>query len=53
MTTKMTAEDRRREWAKLAVRASELTGDRLPPEIYERARGNAERPANSSQPKNR
>lgn len=53
MTTKMTAEDRRREWAKLAVRASELTGDRLPPEIYERARGDAERPASGSKSRNR
>ena len=36
MTTKMTKEDRRREWAKLAVKASEQTGEPLPQDFYER-----------------
>lgn len=36
MTSKMTKEDRRREWAKLAVKASEQTGEPLPQEFYER-----------------
>ena len=36
MTTKMTKEDRQREWAKLAVKASEQTGEPLPNDFYER-----------------
>ena len=36
MTSKMTKEDRRREWAKLAVEASEQTGEPLPQDFYER-----------------
>lgn len=36
MTTKMTKEERRREWAKLAVKASEQTGEPLPQDFYER-----------------
>jgi len=36
MTSKMTKEDRRREWAKLAVKASEQTGEPLPQDFYER-----------------
>ena len=35
MTSKMTKEDRRREWAKLAVKASEQTGEPLPQDFYE------------------
>lgn len=38
MTYKMTAEQRRREWAKLAVLAGAQTGDELPLEIYKLAR---------------
>lgn len=45
MTSKMSADDRRREWAKLAVDASVLTGDQLPPEVYARAQEGQERGA--------
>lgn len=38
MTYKMTADQRRREWAKLAVLAGAQTGDELPSEIYKLAR---------------
>lgn len=38
MSYKMTADQRRREWAKLAVLASKQTGDVLPAEVYELAR---------------
>lgn len=38
MTHKMTADQRRREWAKLAVLAGAQTGDELPSEIYKLAR---------------
>lgn len=38
MTYKMTADQRRREWAKLAVLAGAQTGDKLPSEIYKLAR---------------
>lgn len=36
MTTKITKEERQREWAKLAVKASEQTGEPLPTDFYER-----------------
>lgn len=36
MTTKMTKEERQRKWAKLAVKASEQTGEPLPNDFYER-----------------
>lgn len=36
MTKEMTQEDRRCEWAKLAVKASEQTGEPLPDDFYKR-----------------
>lgn len=50
MSYKMTADQRRREWAKLAVLASKQTGDVLPTEVYELARETGPQDAAVKQP---